>query len=162
MVIICQAQPAPTKTVDGGNWGGGWGGAILRIACSRKSEICHFSHGGETRRDRVRRILKKLLNERKETTVAVPVPVPVLPGGHIGGLPAESSFEGSYVAVAGRPGERTVHIVNGRTGVEIAGTGNKFFLHPTPQELPDIEFRFTPPYLPPSPVLLSIKDIVVS
>ena len=38
---------------------------------------------------------------------------------------AESSFEGSYVAVAGRPGERTVHIVNGKTGVEIAGTGKK-------------------------------------
>ena len=72
--------------------------------------------------------MKKLLNERKETTIAVPVPVPVLPGGHhIAGLPAESSFEGSYVAVAGRPGERTVHIVNGRTGVEIAGTGNMFW-----------------------------------
>ena len=26
---------------------------------------------------------------------------------------AEDSFEGSYVAVSGRPGERTVHIVNG-------------------------------------------------
>jgi hypothetical protein len=35
----------------------------------------------------------------------------------------ESSFEGSYVAVSGRPGERTVHIVNGKTGLEIAGTG---------------------------------------
>lgn len=34
----------------------------------------------------------------------------------------ENSFEGSYVAVSGRPGERTVHIVNGKTGVEIAGT----------------------------------------
>ena len=45
---------------------------------------------------------------------------------HQGVLPLpENSFEGSYVAVAGRPGERTVHIVNGKTGVEIAGTGEK-------------------------------------
>ena len=76
----------------------------------------------------MRRILKKLLSERTGT-VAVPVPVPVLPTvpGEQGVLPlGENSFEGSYVAVAGRPGERTVHIVNGRTGVEIAGTGISF------------------------------------
>jgi len=69
-------------------------------------------------------ILKKLLSERVGT-VPVAVPVPVVPA--IAGDPLpENSFEGSYVAVAGRPGERTVHIVNGRTGVEIAGTGISF------------------------------------
>jgi hypothetical protein len=38
-----------------------------------------IGHGviGESRRDRLRRILKKLLSDRKE--VAVPVAVPVLP-----------------------------------------------------------------------------------
>jgi hypothetical protein len=69
----------------------------------------------------LKRILKKLLSERTGT-VAVPVPVPVLPAVAGDPLP-DNSFEGSYVAVSGRPGERTVHIVNGRTGVEIAGTG---------------------------------------
>jgi hypothetical protein len=53
--------------------------------------------------------------------------VPVLPTvpGQEGVLPlAENSFEGSYVAVSGRPGQRTVHVVNGRGGGNFAGTGN--------------------------------------
>ena len=38
---------------------------------------------------------------------------------------AEDSFEGSYVAVSGRPGERTVHIVNGKDKKgNFAGTGD--------------------------------------
>jgi hypothetical protein len=40
-----------------------------------------FSVIGESRRDRLRRILKKLLGERREGAVAIPVPVPVLPAG---------------------------------------------------------------------------------
>ncbi len=39
---------------------------------------------------------------------AAPLPPP---------LPAVDNFEGSYVAVSGRPGQRTVHAVNGRGSV---------------------------------------------
>jgi hypothetical protein len=43
--------------------------------------VFHSSVIGESRRDRLRRILKKLLGERREGAVAIPVPVPVLPAG---------------------------------------------------------------------------------
>jgi hypothetical protein len=53
--------------------------------------------------------------------------VPVLPTvpGQEGVLPlAEDTFEGSYVAVS-KPGKGTVHIVNGRGGSPLYGTGTK-------------------------------------
>jgi hypothetical protein len=34
----------------------------------------------------------------------------------VGVSEVDPNFEGSYVAVSGRPGARTVHVVNGRTG----------------------------------------------
>ena len=53
------------------------------------------------------------------------MPVLPLPVGDQGAVePDESTFEGSYVAVSGRPGSRTVHVVNGKGGVNLAGTGN--------------------------------------
>ena len=53
--------------------------------------------------------------------------VPVLPTvpGQEGVLPlAEDTFEGSYVAVS-KPGKGTVHIVNGRGGSPLYGTGTR-------------------------------------
>ena len=53
--------------------------------------------------------------------------VPVLPTvpGQEGVLPlAEDTFEGSYVAFS-KPGKGTVHIVNGRGGSPLYGTGTK-------------------------------------
>ena len=54
--------------------------------------------------------------------------LPTVPGEE-GVLPLnENSFEGSYVAVSGRPGQRTVHVVNGRDG-NFAGTGKYVLLN---------------------------------
>ena len=61
---------------------------------------------------------------RKRPFLTQSVPILPLPVGDKGTInPDETSFEGSYVAVSGRPGSRTVHVVNGRGGVNIAGTG---------------------------------------
>ena len=61
---------------------------------------------------------------RKRPFLRKAVPVLPLPVGDEDSLSAdETSFEGSYVAVSGRLGSRTVHVVNGRGGVNIAGTG---------------------------------------
>ena len=61
---------------------------------------------------------------RKRPFLRKAVPVLPLPIGDEDPLKAdETSFEGSYVAVSGRPGSRTVHVVNGRGGVNLAGTG---------------------------------------
>ena len=57
--------------------------------------------------------------------------IPLLPTvpGEEGVLPLnENTFEGSYVAVSGRPGQRTVHVVNGRDG-DFAGTGKYVLLN---------------------------------
>ena len=65
---------------------------------------------------------------RKRTFLTKVVPVLPLPVGDEGTVePDESTFEGSYVAVSGRPGSRTVHVVNGRGGVNLAGTGTVMF-----------------------------------
>ena len=56
--------------------------------------------------------------------------IPVLPTvpGQEGVLPlAEDTFEGSYVAVS-KPGKGTVHIVNGRGGSPLYGTGTRITL----------------------------------
>jgi len=60
-------------------------------------------------------LLKRLLRRKRLRKAQRVVPVlPTVPGEE-GVIPlAEDSFEGSYVAVSGRPGERTVHIVNGK------------------------------------------------
>jgi len=64
-------------------------------------------------------LLRRLLRRRLVKKI-VPV-LPTVPGQE-GVLPIrEDSFEGSYVAVSGRPGQRAVHIVNGRDG-NFAGT----------------------------------------
>lgn len=67
----------------------------------------------------LRRILRrKRLKKLKEKVIPL---LPTVPGEE-GVLPLnENSFEGSYVAVSGRPGQRTVHVVNGRDG-NFAGT----------------------------------------
>ena len=74
---------------------------------------------------RLRRLLRQLgKSGRKRPFLRKAVPVLPLPVGDEDSLNAdETSFEGSYVAVSGRPGSRTVHVVNGRGGVNIAGTG---------------------------------------
>ena len=62
---------------------------------------------------------------RKRPFLTKIVPVLPLPVGDQGAIePDETTFEGSYVAVSGRPGSRTVHVVNGKGGVNLAGTGN--------------------------------------
>jgi len=83
-----------------------------------------FSCLTDDRRDRLRRILRKLLRGQNEVAVPVPVPVPVpsVPGEEEVHHLDSNSFEGSYVAISGRPGERTVHAVNGRTEFEIDNT----------------------------------------
>ena len=77
---------------------------------------------------RLRRLLRALGSSgRKRPFLTQTVPILPLPEGDGKGLkPDESTFEGSYVAVSGRPGSRTVHVVNGRGGVNLAGTGTKF------------------------------------
>ena len=48
--------------------------------------------------------------------------LPTVPGEE-GVVPLDADqFEGSYVAISGRPGQRTLHVVNGRGGVNFAGT----------------------------------------
>ena len=65
---------------------------------------------------------------RKRPFLSKIVPVLPLPVGDKGTVePDESTFEGSYIAVSGRPGSRTVHVVNGRGGVNLAGTGTVMF-----------------------------------
>ena len=65
---------------------------------------------------------------RKRPFLSKIVPVLPLPVGDTGTVePDESTFEGSYIAVSGRPGSRTVHVVNGRGGVNLAGTGTVMF-----------------------------------
>ena len=49
---------------------------------------------GESRRDRLRRILKKLLSDRREVAVPVAVPVlPTVPGQEVAQLPVWSSSD---------------------------------------------------------------------
>ena len=49
---------------------------------------------GESRRDRLRRILKKLLSDRREVAVPVVVPVlPTVPGQEVDQLPVWSSSD---------------------------------------------------------------------
>ena len=63
-------------------------------------------------------IVKRRLRQR-----IIPV-LPTVPGQE-GVLPlAEDTFEGSYVAVS-KPGKGTVHIVNGRGGSPLYGTGTR-------------------------------------
>ena len=85
---------------------------------------------------RLRRILHELAASRKRRpflTQTVPrLPLPTGDHDHSYGhgvRPVDSTFEGSYVAVSGRPGERTVHVVNGRGGVNRAGTGIMLLLN---------------------------------
>ena len=69
------------------------------------------------------RQLGKTRKRRPFLTQTVPhLPYPVGDHGH-DLRPDESTFEGSYVAVSGKPGSRNVHVVNGRGGVNLAGTG---------------------------------------
>ena len=71
-------------------------------------------------------LLRRLIARRRGGVIPV---LPTVPGEE-GVLPlAEESFQGSYVAVSGRPGQRTVHIVNGRQG-NFAGTGKLSLLEP--------------------------------
>ena len=43
--------------------------------------------------------------------------------GEEGVVPIDASqFEGSYVAISGRPGKRVLHVINGRGGFNYAGT----------------------------------------
>ena len=74
---------------------------------------------------RLRRLLRELgTSGRKRPFLTQTVPILPLPvGGKEPLKPDESTFEGSYIAVSGKPGSRTVHVVNGRGGVNLAGTG---------------------------------------
>ena len=74
---------------------------------------------------RLKRLLRALgTSGRKRPFLTKTVPILPLPVGDEEPLkPDESTFEGSYIAVSGRPGSRTVHVVNGRGGVNLAGTG---------------------------------------
>ena len=65
----------------------------------------------------LRRLLRRKLKQK--IVPALPALRPAKPESV---LPAENGLEGSYVAVSGRPGQRTVHIVNGQGG-DFAGTG---------------------------------------
>lgn len=56
-------------------------------------------------------VQKRILRPRHRA----PLPVPLAPAGVVHGN--SGGFEGSYVAVSGRPGERTIHAVNGRGSV---------------------------------------------
>ena len=48
--------------------------------------------------------------------------LPTVPGEE-GVVPLDASkFEGSYVAISGRPGKRVLHVINGRGGLNFAGT----------------------------------------
>ena len=57
-------------------------------------------------------VQKRILRPRVRPAV---LPVPVAPVGVTHG--GSDGFEGSYVAVSGRPGEETIHAVNGRGSV---------------------------------------------
>ena len=65
-------------------------------------------------------LLRRLLRRKLKKKI-VPL-LPALRPAKESVLPAENGLEGSYVAVSGRPGQRTVHIVNGQGG-DFAGTG---------------------------------------
>ena len=55
---------------------------------------------GESRRDRLRRILKKLLSDRREVAVPVAVPIlPTVPGQEVAQLPVWSSSD-KYFSLA--------------------------------------------------------------
>ena len=67
-------------------------------------------------------LLRRLLRRQRRKKLRPVDLLPTVPGQE-GVVPLrEDSFEGSYVAVSGRPGQRTVHVVNGRGG-DFAGTG---------------------------------------
>ena len=78
-------------------------------------------------------LLRRLLRRQRRKKLR-PRPVALLPTvpGQEGVVPLrEDSFEGSYVAVSGRPGQRTLHVVNGKdsfSGQSVQGAGKMIII----------------------------------
>jgi len=71
-------------------------------------------------------LLRRLLRRQRRKKLRPVDLLPTVPGQE-GVVPLrEDSFEGSYVAVSGRPGQRTLHVVNGKdpfSGQSVQGAG---------------------------------------
>lgn len=71
-------------------------------------------------------LLRRLLRRQRRKKLRPIDLLPTVPGQE-GVVPLrEDSFEGSYVAVSGRPGQRTLHVVNGKdsfSGQSVQGAG---------------------------------------